>query len=53
MFPDHKRNKLLNYYANLCADGDITELEMENEMDKIALMSAEEISETYDTIIEP
>lgn len=53
MFPDHKRSKLLDYYANLCADGEITELAMENEMDKIALMSAEEILETYDTIIEP
>jgi hypothetical protein len=42
------RGRLLDYYAELCSDSEITELEMEDEMDKIALMSPEEIRETYD-----
>jgi hypothetical protein len=53
MDSDYMRGRLLDCYAELCSDGDITELEMDDMVNEIALMSPEEITETYDRVIGP
>lgn len=48
---DFRRQKLIDYYANLNLEGEITELEMENEMDNVSFsMTNEQIKRKYNSL---